>query len=146
MSGWVDCHVTEFVISCVELSENFPIALNCTGVPLLMSGLSGLMVTLRSTGAFPAAGTVTLVQPLAFPLGSVAAMFAMPASFATHEPGEEKSATAGRSLLHSTDAVTFSVKPSSYTAVAVRISMSPLLTSGFAGVTTIPEALRGPLP
>src|SRR6478736_4681414 len=87
MSGWVDCHVTEFVISCVELSENLPIALNGTGVPLLMSGLSGLMVTLRSTGAFPAAGTVTLVQPLVFPLESVAAMFAMPASLATHEPG-----------------------------------------------------------
>jgi hypothetical protein len=66
---------TVSVRSCVELSENVPVAVNCWVVPLAMLGLAGVIARATSDAAV----TVRSVEPEVSP--DVAVIFVFPAFF-----------------------------------------------------------------
>ena len=58
-----EVHVTELVRFCVELSENVPVAVNCSELPFAIERFGA--VTAIDTNV--AAVTVRLAEPLTFP-------------------------------------------------------------------------------
>ena len=61
----VDCElqVTELVKFCVELSENVPVAVNCSVLPFAIEGFAGVTATDTNVAAV----TVSVVEPLTAP-------------------------------------------------------------------------------
>jgi hypothetical protein len=66
-AGVAELHVTLLVRFCVLLSENVPVAVNCSVVPLTIDGLVG--VTAIDTSV--AGPTVSVVEPLIPPVVAV---------------------------------------------------------------------------
>jgi hypothetical protein len=75
-----DVQVTELVKFCVELSENVPVAVNCSVVPFAIEGFDG--VTAIDTSV--AEVTVSNVDP--FTLPDVAMIVLVPPAFAVAIP------------------------------------------------------------
>ena len=76
-----ELHVTVVVRSCVVLSENVPVAMNCRFVFLTMPGLVGVIAIDMSVAEV----TVTTVDPDMFP--HFAQIFALPVRVAVVLPG-----------------------------------------------------------
>src|SRR5205823_2497571 len=96
-----EAQVTELVRSCVDLSVNVPVAVNCCFVPLAMLGLAG--VTAIDCSA--AAVTVRTVEPVT-PF-SVAVMLDVPVAAAVASPVALMVATEGVAEAQVTELVRF---------------------------------------
>ncbi len=128
-------HVTDDVIFCVLLSENVPVAVNCTFVLRTMPELTG--VTAMDTSV--AELTVRAVKPEMLP--EVAVIVAVPAATVAICPLEPVTlltvATDTFDELHVTDDVIFCVLLSENVPVAVNCSFVLRAMPGFAGVTAM---------
>jgi hypothetical protein len=127
--GVADAHVTWLVRSCVELSDNVPVAVNCFVSPLATLGFAGVTAIDCTTGAV----TVSVVDPLILP--SVALIDDVPMVRESARPAAEIVATAVVADCHVTMLVRSSVEWSEKVPVAVNCCVSPFGTLGLAGVT-----------
>src|ERR1700722_2863881 len=93
----IEVQVTELVRFCVELSENVPVAVNCSEVPFAMERLSA--VTAIDINA--AAVTVRVAEEVTFP--EVACIALVPTLAAVTEPLAVTVATLGVSELQVTE-------------------------------------------
>ena len=130
-----ELHVTDPVRSCVELSVNVPIAVNCSAVPGAMLG--DVDVTAIDTSA--AAVTVRLVDPEILP--KVAIMVVLPAATGVTNPFEPAVllivATDGADELQVTYDVISRLLLSEKTPVAVNCSVVPRAIPGLGDTTAI---------
>jgi hypothetical protein len=116
---------------CVELSENVPVAVNCSFVPFAIEGFAG--VTAIDTNV--ADVTVRIVEPL-MP-ADVASILLVPAATAVAKPPAAIVATVVVTELQVAVLVKFCVELSENVPVAVNCSVLPFAIEGFAGVTAI---------
>src|ERR1041385_8867178 len=125
-----ELHSTDALISCVVLSLNVPVAVNCFVVPMAMLGLAG--VTAIETRL--ALVTVSEVEPLTAP--EVAVMVAGPGPVLVARPEASMEAT----FRFDDDQVTEvngCVLPSSKDPVAMNCCVVPSAIEGFVGVIEI---------
>lgn len=117
IEGSPQLHVTDEVMSCVELSVKVPVALNCWDVPAASVGFLGV----TSIDASAAAVTVREVEMETLP--DVAATLVTPADRARASPLDEVSllidAIVSSDRLHVTDSVMSCVELSEKTPVAL---------------------------
>ena len=126
-----ELQVAVLVRFCVELSENVPVAVNCSFVPFAIEGFAG--VTAIDTSV--AAVTVRVVEPL-MP-ADVASILLVPAATAVANPPATIVATVVVTELQVAVLVKFCVELSENVPVAVNCSVLPFAIEGFAGVTAI---------
>jgi hypothetical protein len=126
-----EVHVTEPVKFCVELSENVPVAVNCSVALFAIEGFAG--VTAIDTSV--AAVTVSSVVPLTAP--EVASMLLIPVPTPVANPPAVIVAMLVVCELQVTDPVKFCVELSENVPVAVNCFVVPFAIEGFAGVTAI---------
>jgi hypothetical protein len=115
----------------VELSENVPVAVNCSFVPFAIEGFAG--VTAIDTSV--AAVTVRVVEPVMPP--ETALIVLVPAATPVANPPAVIVATPAVTELQAAVPVKFSVELSENVPVAVNCSFVPFAIEGFAGVTAI---------
>jgi hypothetical protein len=127
--GVAEAH-TALLSTCVELSLNVPVAVNCCVAPLGIDGFAG--VTAIDTSV--AGVTVSSVAPVMLPL--VAEIVEVPAPTAVASPVALMVATPGVAEAH-TALLSTCVELSLNVPVAVNCCVAPLLIDGFAGVTAI---------
>jgi hypothetical protein len=129
-----ELQVTEAVRSCVVLSENVPVAVNCWVVPRAMLGLVG--VTAMETRV--ADVTDRVVEPETLP--DAAVIVAVPAATAVAfplEPAASLMATDAADVLQVTDVVRSWVVLSEKVPVAVNCWVVPRAMLGLVGVTAM---------
>src|SRR5438445_376932 len=122
--------------TCVELSLNVPVAVNCCVAPLEIEGFAG--VTAIDTSA--AGVTVSSVEPLMLPL--VAEIVEVPAPTVVASPVLLMVATVAVPEVFPYTTL-FRSELSENVPVAVNCCVSPLATEGFAGVTAIDTRTGG---
>jgi hypothetical protein len=115
----------------VELSENVPVAVNCSVLPFTIDGFAG--VTAIDTSAGPL--TVRVVVPLTPP--EAACIWLVPAATPVANPPAVIVATPELCDVHVTEPLKFCVELSEKVPVAVNCSVLPFAIDGFAGVTAI---------
>ena len=131
-AGVPDAHVTLPVRSCIELSLNVPIAVNCCVFPAGTDGFAGVTAIDDSTAAV----TVNVVVPLTDP--DAALIVTGPPNFTpVASPAALIVAMVVSDVLHVTVLVMFCVEVSLNVPVAVNCCVLPAATDGFAGVTAI---------
>jgi len=131
-AGVPDAHVTELVRSCVELSLNVPVAVNCCVFPAASDGFAGVTAIDDSTAAV----TANVVVPFTDP--DAALIVTGPPNFTpVASPAALIVATVVSDELHVTVLVIFCVELSLNVPVAVNCCVFPAATDGFAGVTAI---------
>lgn len=134
-----ELHVAEAVKSCVVLSENVPVAVNCCVVPRAMLELAG--VTAIDTSV--AEVTVSVVEPV-IPLNA-AVMVVVPgdtdAAFPL-EPAALLIVATDVAEDHVTDAVRSCVVLSEKVPVAVNCWVVPTAILGFVGVTAMDTSVE----
>src|SRR5712664_2508015 len=130
-----DAH-TALLSTCVELSLNVPVAVNCCVIPLVIEGFAG--VTAIDTSV--AGVTVSSVEPLMLPL--VAEIVEVPAPTAVASPVLLIVATVPVPDAH-TALLSTCVELSLNVPVAVNCCVAPLVIEGFAGVTAIDTSVVG---
>lgn len=117
-----ELHVDVPVMSCVDPSENVPIAVNCCSVPREIEGFTGV------TAIEVTLALVTVsVAPEEMP-DEVAVMAELPAAIARASPGTPLAlmlATAAFADAHCAEVVTFCVLPSENVPVATNCSVVP---------------------
>jgi hypothetical protein len=128
-----EVHVTEPVKFCVELSENVPVAVNCSVALFAIEGLAGVTAIDTSVGAVVV--TVRVVEPLTAP--ETACIWLVPAVTPVAKPPAVTVATPVVCEVHVTELVKFCVELSENVPVAVNCSVLPFTIDGFAGVTAI---------
>jgi hypothetical protein len=126
-----DVHVTLVVISRVVLSENVPVAVNCSVWPAVKIVL-GTLIAIDDSVALV---TIMLVEPLSPP--ELAVMVAVPLATAVAKPLAEMVAIAALDDVHFAVSVTSCVLPLPRVAVAVNCWVLPGATVGLPGVTAI---------
>ncbi|HXO06277.1 MAG TPA: hypothetical protein VN884_11680 [Candidatus Sulfotelmatobacter sp.] len=126
-----ELHVAVLVKFCVELSENVPVAVNCSVALFAMEGFAGVTAIDTSVGAV----TVSVVEPLMAP--EVALIVLVPAATPVANPPAVIVATAVVDELHVAVLVKFCVELSEKVPVAVNCSVALFAMEGFAGVTAI---------
>jgi hypothetical protein len=129
-----DAHVTVPVTSCVELSLNVPVAVNCCVFPAGTDGFAGVTAIDDSVAAV----TVSVVDPTTLPL--VALIVEVPTFTAVAKPAALIVAFAGVPDAHVTMLVKFCVELSLNVPVAVNCCVFPAGTDGFAGVTAMDDS------
>jgi hypothetical protein len=130
-----DAH-TALVSTCVELSLNVPVAVNCCVAPLVIEGFAGVTAIDTSVAGF----TVSSVEPLMLPL--VAEIVEVPAPTAVAKPVTLIVATVPVPDAH-TALVSTCVELSLNVPVAVNCCVAPLVIEGIAGVTAIDTSVAG---
>ena len=126
-----DAQVTRLVRFSVELSENMPVAVNCSVSPFGRLGLAGVTtIDTRVTLL-----TVSTVWPVTLP--DVALIEDVPAASPLARPAEVMVATEVVADAQVTMLVRSSVELSENVPVAVNCSGIPMLMFGLAGVTAI---------
>jgi hypothetical protein len=126
-----ELHVAPLVKFCVELSENVPVAVNCSVLPFAIEGFAG--VTAIDTSV--AAVTVKVVDPVIPP--ETALIWLVPVATPVANPPEAIVATVVVTELHVAVPVKFCVELSENVPVAVNCCFVPFAIEGFAGVTAI---------
>jgi hypothetical protein len=126
-----EAHVAVLLRSCVELSLNVPVAVNCCVVPLAIDGFAGVTAMETSVGGV----TVSVVEPVT-PF-SVAEIEEVPVATAVARPPVLMVATEVVADAHITLLVRFCVELSLYVPVAVNCWVVPLAMDGLVGVTAI---------
>jgi len=124
-----DVHVTVLVKFCVELSENVPVAVNCSVALFAIEGFAGVTAIDTSVGAV----TVSSVVPSTAP--EAASILLMPVATPVANPPAVIVTTPVDCELHVTELVKFCVELSEKVPVAVNCSVLPFAIEGFAGVT-----------
>jgi hypothetical protein len=126
-----DAHVTLPVRSCVELSLNVPVAVNCCVPATMMVGVAGVTAIDESVAAV----TVNVVDPTTPPL--VALIVDAPTFRVVAKPAALTVATVVVPDAHVTLLVRFCVELSLNVPIAVNCCVLPAATDGFAGVTAM---------
>jgi hypothetical protein len=129
--GLDDVHVTVVVMSCVLLSLNVPVAVNCFVVPTAILEFAG--VTVIETNE--AAVTVSEAVPLTVP--EVAVKLAVPVPVLVANPVLSILATEVEEEDHATEGSNC-VLPSSKLPTALNCNVVPRAMDGVAGVTAMP--------
>jgi hypothetical protein len=124
-----DAH-TALLSTCLELSLNVPVAVNCCVAPLVIRGFAGVTAIDTSVAAF----TVSSVEPVMLP--TVAEIVEVPAPTPVASPVLLIVATAPVPEAH-TALLSTCVVLSLNVPVAVNCCVPPLVIEGFAGVTAI---------
>ena len=124
-----EVHVTEAVKSCVEPSENVPVAVSCNVVPGPMTGFEG------ATAIDERVLTIRTVEPVT---PRVAPMVVEPAATAVASPCKPEAllmvAVPMFDELHATNLVKSWTEPSAKAPVAVNCRFEPATALGLAGV------------
>src|ERR1700751_2013413 len=131
MAEFEEAHVTRFVMSCVELSEYDPVAVNGCSSPRGTVAAEGV-IAIDASVAFV---TVRFVDPEIDP--EVAVTVAVPTARPLAKPPVVMLATLFATAVHVTEAVRFCIEPSVKLPVAVNCSVTPIGTDGLAGVSAI---------
>jgi hypothetical protein len=126
-----ELHVAVLVKFCVELSENVPVAENCSVPPVAIDGFAGVTAIDTSVGAV----TVRVVVPLIAPEAALIVLIPVPAPVAN--PPAVIVATLVVCELQLAVLVKFCVELSEKVPVAVNCFVVPFVIEGFAGVTAI---------
>jgi hypothetical protein len=127
---------TALLSTCVELSLNVPVAVNCCVAPLVIEGFAGVTAIDTSVAGF----TVSCVEPVILP--TVAEIVEVPAPAAVAKPVALIVATAAVPEAH-TALLSTCVELSLNVPVAVNCCVPPLVIEGFAGVTAIDTSVAG---
>src|SRR4029077_2758861 len=127
---------TALLSTCVELSLNVPVAVNCCVAPLLIDGFAGVTAMEVSVAGV----TVSSVEPVMLPL--VAEIVEVPTPTAVPKPVALIVATVAVAEAHAALPSTC-VELSLNVPVAVNCCVAPLLIDGFAGVTAIDTSVAG---
>jgi hypothetical protein len=127
---------TALLSTCVELSLNVPVAVNCCVAPLVIDGFAGVTVIDTSVAGV----TVSSVEPLMLP--TVAEIVEVPVPTAVAKPVALMVATPGVADAH-TALLSTCVELSLNVPVAVNCRVAPLVIEGFAGVTAIDTSVAG---
>jgi hypothetical protein len=130
-----DAH-TALLSTCLELSLNVPVAVNCCAAPLTIDGFAG--VTAMDTSV--AGVTVSSVEPVMLPL--VAEIVEVPTPTAVASPVLLIVATVPVPDAH-TALLSTCLELSLNVPVAVNCCVAPLVIKGFAGVTAIDTSVVG---
>src|SRR5216684_3063353 len=130
-----DVH-TALLSTCVELSLNLPVAVNCCVAPLVIEGFAG--VTAIDTSV--AGVTVSSVAPVMLP--TVAEIVEVPTPTVVASPVALMVATVAVPDAH-TALLSTCVELSLNVPVAVNCCVAPLVIEGFAGVTAIDTSVAG---
>src|SRR6202040_2777312 len=133
--GVAEAH-TALLSTCVVLSLNVPVAVNCCVAPLVIEGFAG--VTAIDTSV--AGVTVSSVEPLMLP--TVAEIVEVPAPTPVAKPVAFIVATPGVAEAH-TALLSTCVVLSLNVPVAVNCCVAPLVIEGFPGVTAIDTSVAG---
>jgi hypothetical protein len=133
--GVAEVH-TALLSTCVELSLNVPVAVNCCVAPLVIEGFAG--VTAIDTSV--AGVTVSSVEPLMLP--TVAEIVEVPVPTVVATPVLLIVATVAVADAH-TALLSTCVELSLNVPVAVNCCVAPLVIEGFAGVTAIDTSVAG---
>jgi hypothetical protein len=126
-----ELQVTELVKFCVELSENVPVAVNCSVLPFAIEGFAGVTAIDISVAEV----TVSTVEPLTLP--EIAMIVLDPAAFAVAIPPGAIVAVFVFWDCQLTEALRSFVEPSLYFPVAVNGWVAPVAIVGFTGATEI---------
>jgi hypothetical protein len=113
----------------VELSENVPVAVNCSFVPFAIEGFAGVTAIDTSVGAV----TVRFVDPSTAP--EAACIWLAPVATPVANPPAVMVTTLVVCEVQVTEPVKFCVELSEKVPVAVNCSVLPFAIEGFAGVT-----------
>jgi hypothetical protein len=132
-----DCHDTCVVRSCVELSENVPVAVNCCLVPAAIEALVG--DTLIETSA---AGVIVIVTDCEVE-PDVALIVALPCPTPVATPVLETETTPLEDEAQLIDEVRSCVVPSEYVPVAWNCTVVPTAIDGFVGVIETETSVAG---
>lgn len=127
-----ELHITELVMSNVELSEYVPVAVYCCVKPAAILAVVGVTVIELNVAAVTVNVLVGLVTPL-----NVAVMLVVPAAMVVANPPDAMVATLGVAEAHVTDDVMFTVVPSVYVPVAVNCCVNPAARETPVGVVAI---------
>src|ERR1700732_466783 len=122
--------------TCVELSLNVPVAVNCCVAPLVIEGFAGVTAIDTSTAGV----TVSSVEPVMLP--TVAEIVEVPTPAAVAKPVALIVATVAVAEAH-TALPSTCVELSLNVPVAVNCCVAPLVIEGFAGVTAIDTSTAG---
>ena len=126
-----EAHTTLPVKSCVVVSLNVPVAVNCCVPPTMTEGLAGVTAIDTNTAAV----TFNVVDPTMLPL--VALIVEVPTFSVVARPPALIVATVVVPEAHTTLPVRFCVVLSLNVPVAVNCCVFPAATDGLAGVTAI---------
>jgi len=126
-----EAHVTEPVMTAVELSEYVPVAVNCWLAPATIDGLAGVTAMLCRVADV----TVSTVEPLIRP--DVALIVVVPAATPVASPPKLIVAVAVVPEAQVTEPVMTAVVASEYVPVAVNCWFAPAAMEGLAGVTAM---------
>src|SRR6266851_4058746 len=121
---------TALLSTCVELSLNVPVAVNCCVAPLVIDGFAGVTAMEVSVAGV----TVSSVEPVMLPL--VAEIVEVPTPAAVPNPVLLIVATVAVAEAH-TALPSTCVELSLNVPVAVNCCVAPLVIDGFAGVTAM---------
>src|SRR6202040_2775178 len=127
---------TALLSTCVVLSLNVPVAVNCCVAPLVIEGFPG--VTAIDTSV--AGVTVSSFEPVMLP--TVAEIVEVPAPTPVAKPVALIVATPGVAEAH-TALLSTCVVLSLNVPVAVNCCVAPLVIEGFPGVTAIDTSVAG---
>src|SRR4029077_6657168 len=127
---------TSLLSTCVELSLNVPVAVNCCVVPLLIDGFAGVTAMEVSVAGV----TASSVEPVMLPL--VAEIVEVPVPTLVAKPVALIVATVAVAEAH-TALLSTCVELSLNVPVAVNCCVAPLLIDGFAGVTEMDTSVGG---
>jgi hypothetical protein len=133
--GVAEAH-TALLSTCVELSLNVPVAVNCCVAPLVIEGFAGVTAIDTSVAGF----TVSTVEPVMLP--EVAEIVEVPTPTAVAKPVTLIVATPGVAEAH-TALLSTCVELSLNVPVAVNCRVAPLGIDGFAGVAAIDTSVAG---
>jgi hypothetical protein len=124
-----ELHVTLLVKFCVELSENVPVAVNCSVALFAIDGFAGVTAIDTSVGAV----TVSSVVPSTGP--EAASILLIPEATPVANPPAVIVTTPVVCEVHVAVLVKFCVELSEKVPVAVNCCVLPFAIEGFAGVT-----------
>src|SRR5260370_1282824 len=127
---------TALLSTCVELSLNVPVAVNCCVAPLPIDGFAGV----TAMDASVAGVTVSSVEPVMLPL--VAEIVEVPTPTVVAKPVALIVATVAVAEAH-TALPSTCVELSLNVPVAVNCCVAPLVIDGFAGVTAMEVSVAG---
>jgi hypothetical protein len=124
-----ELQVAEVVRSCVDWSENVPVAVNCWGAPKAMVEFAGLILSETRVADVP----VRVVAPETAP--DVAVIMVVPVATIVAIPPAEIVVTDVLDEFQATEDVRFCVELSEYIPVAVNCCVAPTAMLVLVGVT-----------
>jgi hypothetical protein len=132
-----DCHETCVVRSCVELSVNVPVAVNCCLVPAAIDAVAGVTLIELSVAGVIVMDTDCVIVP------DVAVTVALPCPTPVATPLFETETTLLDDDAQLIDEVRSCVEPSEYVPTAWNCTVVPTAIDGFDGVIATETSVAG---